>query len=154
MPAVALECTPGRLGVAGAHQCAAVARHQREDVARRGDVVARAFRVDRDGDGVGAVVRRDAGGDALARLDRHGERGLVPRAVLRRHQRQGELFAALAGQRQADQAARVAGHEVDRVRRGELRGDDKVAFVLAVLVIDQDEHAAVAGFLDQFRRRR
>ena len=137
------------LGMAGAHQSAAVARHQREDVSRRGDVVARGFRVDRHRDGVRAVVRRDAGGDPFARLDRDRERGLVPRAVLRAHQRQSELFAALPGQRQADQAARVAGHEVDRVRRGELRGDDQVALVLAVLVIDQHEHPAVAGFLDQ-----
>ena len=44
----------------------------------------------------------------------------------------------------------MTGHEVDRVGRGELRGDDEVALVFAVLVIDQDEHPAVAGFLDQF----
>ena len=92
----------------------------------------------------------NAGGDAFARLDRDGEGGLVARAVVAAHQRQAELLDAVAGQRQADQAARVAGHEVDRVGRGELRGDDQVAFVLAVLVIDQDEHAAVARFLDQF----
>ena len=47
-----------RLGMAGAHQRAALARHQREDMAGRDDVVAAAFRIDRDGDGVGAVVRR------------------------------------------------------------------------------------------------
>ena len=94
-------------------------------------------------------ARRDAGGDALARLDRDGERGLVARAVRLAHQRQAELLDPLAGQRQADQAARVAGHEVDRVGRRELRRDDQVALVLAVLVIDQDEHAAVARLLDQ-----
>ena len=60
------------------------------------------------------------------------------------------LLDTLAGQRQADQAAGVTGHEVDRVGRGELRRDDEVALVLAVLVVDQDEHAAVARFLDQF----
>jgi hypothetical protein len=53
-----------------------------------------------------------------------------------------------AGERQADQAAPVGGHEVDRIGRHHLRGDDQVAFVLAVLVVDQDEHPAVAGFLD------
>ena len=105
--------------------------------------------IDRDRDGARAVGGGDAGGDALARLDRDGERGLVPRAVVRAHQRQAELLDALAGQRQADQAARVAGHEVDRVGRGELRRDDQVALVLPVLVVDQDEHAAVARFLDQ-----
>ena len=73
----------------------------------------------------------------------------MPGAVLPAHQRQAELLDALAGQRQADQAAGVAGHEVDRVGRRELRRDDQVALVFAVLVVDQDEHAAVAGFLDQ-----
>ena len=33
--------------------------------------------------------------------------------------------------------------------RGQLGGDDEVAFVLPVLVVDQDEHAAVARVLDQ-----
>ena len=70
-------------------------------------------------------------------------------AVLLAHQRQAEFFDALLGQRQADQAAGVAGHEVDRIRGGELRRDDQVAFVFTVLIIDQDEHPAVAGFLDQ-----
>ena len=52
------------------------------------------------------------------------------------------------GQRQADQAAAVLGHEVDRVGRRHLRGDDEVALILAVLVVDQDEHAAVARLVD------
>ena len=138
-----------RLGMAGADQRAAFARHQREHVAGRHDVVAAAFRVDRHSDGACAVVRGDAGGDALARLDRDGECGLVPRAVVRAHQRQAELLDALPGHRQADQAARVTRHEVDRIRRGELRRNDEIALVLPVLVIDQDEHAAVARFLDQ-----
>ena len=40
-------------------------------------------------------------------------------------------------------------HEVDGVGRGELRWNDEIAFVLPVLVIDQDEHASVACLLDQ-----
>jgi hypothetical protein len=41
---------------------------------------------------------------------------------------------------QAHQAARVADHEVHRLGRRELRGDDEIALVFAVLVIDEDEH--------------
>ena len=41
-------------------------------------------------------------------------------------------------------------HEVDRIGRRHLRGDDEIAFVLAILVVDQYEHAAVARFLDDF----
>ncbi len=84
------------LGMAGAHQHAAVARHQREDVARRDDVLGALGRIDRDRDGAGAVGRGDAGGDAVARLDRDGEGGLEARGVVLRHQRQAQLLAALA----------------------------------------------------------
>ena len=110
----------------------------------------RAVRVDRHGDRLGAVGGGNAGRDALARFDRDGERGLVARAVLLAHERQAKLFDPCPGQRQADQAARMACHEVDRVGCRELRRDNQIAFVFAVLVIDQDEHPAVAGFLDQF----
>jgi hypothetical protein len=63
------------------------------------------------------------GGDALARLDRDGERGLERRLVVLGHLAQAELVAALLGERQADQPARVGGHEVDRLGRRELRGE-------------------------------
>src|SRR4029079_12269585 len=43
--------------------------------------------------------------------------------------------------------------EVDRLGRRPLRRDDQVALVLAVLVIDQDEHPALAGFLDDILGR-
>ena len=67
----------GGLGVAGALEHAARLGLQREDVARAGRGRAGAVvGVDRDLDGVGAVVGGDAGGDALAGLDRDGERRL------------------------------------------------------------------------------
>ena len=139
-----------RLGVAGAYQRAALTCHQRKDVPRRHDIVAAAFRIDSHRDGACAVVRRDTGGNSLARLDRDGKCRLVPRAVMRAHEWQAELLDALAGHREADQAAGVTRHEIDRIRRGELRRHDEIALVLPVLVIDQDEHAAVARLLDQF----
>ena len=92
----------------------------------------------------------DAGGDAFARLDGDGEGGLVAGAVVGGHQAEAELLDALAGQGEADQAAGVTGHEIDGLGRGELGGDDEVAFILPVFVIDEDEHAAVARVLDQF----
>ena len=143
----------GRLGMPGAHQDAAVAGAQREDVARRRDVLRTRARVDRHRDGAGAVVGGDAGRDALARLDRHGEGGLVARRVRGRHQRQPERVEPFAGEGQADQPPAMRRHEVDRVRRAHLGGDDEVALVLAVLVVDEDEHPAVARVLDDLLHR-
>ena len=64
-----------RLGVAGAHQHAAVLGDQRKHVAGRHDVAIVLGRIDGDRDGVGAVMRGDAGRDPFPRLDRHGEGG-------------------------------------------------------------------------------
>ena len=137
-----------RFGMSSTHQHAAVTSDQRKDVAGRDDVAFALGRVDGHRNGVRPIVRRNAGGDAFARFDRYRERRLMPRAVAIRHQRQAKLGGALVGQRQANQAAAMLGHEVDRRRRRHLGWNDKIAFVLAVLVIDQDEHAAVAGFFD------
>ena len=112
--------------------------------------VARArLRVDGHLDRVGAVVRRDAGGDALARLDRHGERRLERRLVLRRHQVQAQLVAARGGERKADQPAPVGGHEVDGLGRGELGGQREVALVLAVLGVADHHHLPGPDVLDR-----
>ena len=40
------------------------------------------------------------------------------------------------------------GHEIDRLGRGQFSGNAKIAFVLAVLVIDQNEHTAGFGLGD------
>ena len=105
--------------------------------------------VDGDLDRVRAVVRRDAGRDALARLDRDGERGAERRLVLVGHLAQPELVAALLGQAEADEPARVRDHEVDGLGRRELGRDRQVALVLAVLVVDDDDEAAGADVLDR-----
>src|SRR5206468_3083851 len=57
--------------------------------------------------------------------------------------------AALLGQAQADQTARVGGHEVDRLGGGELRRDREVALVLAVGRVDDDDELALADILDR-----
>jgi hypothetical protein len=89
----------------------------------------------------------------VCRLDRHGEGGAVRRLVVAHHQRQVELAAALLGQRQADQSAAPLGHEVDRFGRAVLGGNDEVAFVLAVFLVDQDHHAAGTHVGDDIENR-
>ena len=134
--------------MARADQHAAIAGAQRKDMPRRGDIGGGFPCVDGHGDGARAVMGGDAGADALARLDRHGKGGLVAGRVVGGHQRQAQRIDAGTGQGQADQPAPMGGHEVHGFGRGHLRGDDQIALVLAVLVIDKDEHAPVAGILD------
>ena len=139
----------GRLGLAGAPQDAARLRAQREDVAGLDERVGALARVDRDLDRVRAVVRGDAGGHALARLDRDGERRAVRGLVAVGHLAQPEVVAALLGQAEADQPARVHGHEVDRLGRRELGRDRQVALVLAVGGVHHDDELALADVLDR-----
>ena len=68
------------------------------------------------------------------------------------------LFCAISGRPSCSTRSRVSARQI-RPRPclamklmasgvAHLRGDDEVALVLAVLVVDQDEHPAVAGVLD------
>jgi hypothetical protein len=139
----------GGLGMAGADQHAAILGDEREDVAGRHDMLRPLAGIDRHRDGARAIGRGYAGGHAFAGLDRSGEGGFVPGAVVPAHQLKAELLDALLGQGKADEAAAVLGHEVDRVGRRHLRRNDEIAFIFPVLVVDQDEHAAVARFVDQ-----
>ncbi|MNP64354.1 hypothetical protein D3C76_1598420 [compost metagenome] len=56
----------------------------------------------------------------------------------------------LVGQCQADQAPRFAGHEVDGLSVAALGGDQQVAFVLPILVVNQQHHLALAVVLEEF----
>jgi hypothetical protein len=137
------------LGMTGTHQHPALPRHQRKHMARRDNMVRALGRVDRDGDGAGAIGRGNAGGHALLGFDRNGEGSLVAGAILARHQWQAELVDARLAERQANQTAAVLGHEVDRVRRRHLRRNDEIPLIFPVFVVDEDEHAAVSRFVDQ-----
>lgn len=64
------------------------------------------------------------------------------------------MLGPLSGQRQADQAPTVFCHEVDGIGRGHLRRDDEIALILAVLVIDKNEHAPVARVIKNLVDRR
>ncbi|MNI68468.1 hypothetical protein D3C73_1241660 [compost metagenome] len=91
-----------------------------------------------------AVVGGNAGGDAFGRFDADGEVGLELRGIGLHHRRQAEVGSTGTGQRQAHQAAAMGNHEVDVAGLDQLGRHDQVAFVLAVFVIDDDDHAAEA----------
>ena len=149
----------GGLRLAGALEHAAVACAQRKDVTGLHEIGRLRVGMDRHLDRSRPVVRGDARRHSLARLDRDGERGSERRFVVLGHLVQAEHVAALAGEAEADEAARVHRHEVDRVRRRELRRDDEVTLVLAVRIVDDDDEPAGADVLDRLvdggeRRRR
>src|SRR5690606_5070036 len=100
-------------------------------------------------DGGGAVGGADAGVDPLLRLDGDGEGGAAARGVVLHHGRQLQAVGHPLLERQADHAAGVADHEGDALLGGERRGQDQVALVLAVLVVDEDQGAPGAQLREE-----
>src|ERR1700722_5146835 len=137
-------------GLAGAYQDATIAGAQREDVPGTGEILRPGLGVDGREDGDGAVGSTDAGGDAEASVDGFAESGAVDTGVDGGHQRKVKFFAALLGECETDEAATELGHEVDGFGGDFLGGHGEVAFVFAVFVVDQDDHAALADFFDGF----
>ena len=128
-------------------------RAQGEDVPGLDEVLGAGVGAHRGPDRPGPVVGGDAGADAVRRVDGYGEHRPVRLGVVLDHRRHADLIAPLGGHRQADEAARVAGHEVDVVGLDVLGGDDEVALVLAALVVDEDHHPAVPELFDEHLRR-
>ena len=90
-------------------------------MAWRNNVLRSPAAVDRDCDGPRAIRRRNAGGDAVARLDRLGEGSPEATFLITAHQRKSERFRALPAEREADEAAAMARHEIDRIGGDHLR---------------------------------
>src|SRR5208283_3919994 len=94
-----------------------------------------------------AVTSRNACTDPMSpRIDRD-RKGRAPQCtVARRHWAQPQLIEPRPSQGQADQASSVGGHKVDGLRRDHFCRHDQVAFVLAILIIDDDNHASASKF--------
>ena len=139
----------GGLGVAGAHQDAAVAGAQRVDMARATQLVGLGLRVGEGADGAGAVVHRHTRSAAVLKVvDSDGEGGAEERRVVVHLHVELQLVAALLGDGGAEHAAAVLEHEVDMLGGDFLGGHDKVALVLAVLVVHNDNEFTIAEILD------
>ena len=144
----------GGLGLPDPLEDAARFRAQREHMAGLHEIARGRVGVDRDLDRVAAIAGRDAGRHAFARFDADRERGAERRFVVLGHRTQAEVICAILGEAEADEAARMRRHEVDRLGRGELRSDRQVALVLAVGVVDDDDHPPLADVLDRLFDRR
>jgi len=140
----------GGLGLPGANENAAVAGAQGKHVARASEILRASLGIDSGENGDGAIGGADAGGDAELGVDGFAEGGAVHRGIDRRHKGKIKLVATLFGERQADQSAAKFRHEVDGFRSDFFGSEGKIAFVLAVFVVDQDDHAPLADFFDGF----
>jgi hypothetical protein len=138
------------LGVTGAGQHATFLGAQREDVAGLHQIFSAGIRRHGSRDRAGSVSGGNAGGDTDGCFNRYGECGAEHAAIARHHLLQAQALAVIVGQGQADQPACLACHETDRFGCATVGGQQQVAFVFAVFVIDQQDHFAEAIIFDDF----
>ena len=145
-----------RFRLTGPHEDPAVARPEREDVARPREVAGPGRGIDRRPHRRRPIGRGDAGRRAFLDVDGHGERRLEAGRVVGDGHRDLQLVEPAPGHGEADQPPPVAGHEVDRLRRHLVRGEGQVALVLPILVVDHDDHPPCAkggdGVVDRSER--
>ncbi len=99
------------------------------------------------------VRRRDARRDTLAGLNTLCKGRPKTRSIVLRHRPQPQIVGSLLGQRQTDQSASKLRHEVDRLGSHELGRQGQVTFVLAVLVVDHDDHPPRLDLFDRLKNR-
>ncbi len=93
----------------------------------------------------GTIGGADACGHLVARFDGDAERGAIGSRVPLHHERNLQFVQTLSRHRQTNKPATVPGHEVDGLGGHLFRGHGQVAFVLPVLVVDDDHHAPAAN---------
>src|SRR3990170_1314262 len=141
----------GGLRVTGADQHTAVANSQGIDVARHRQVAGLRIRIGQDLDGARSIGGRHAGGNTPAGVHGDGESGTELGLVLllAHHPRDVQLIEPLPGHGHANDASRVLEHEADGLWSHKLGGDGQIALVFTALVIDDDDHSALAISVDR-----
>ena len=142
-----------RLGVPGARQYAARLRPERKHVAGLLQVLG--FRVGCDcrPNRSRPVMGGDSRRDPFGRFNGQSEVRHVAPIGFADHQRQTQLLATFPGQRQTDQSAAVARHEIHVGGACPAGGHDQVALVLAGFIVHDDDHPAFAQVGDDFLGR-
>ena len=139
----------GRFRVPRAAEHPSPRRPERKDVPRTGEILRARLRIDEGANRDGAIVGADARRRPVNRVDGNGERRAHLRGVLLDHETEAKLVGALLVERGADEPAGVPRDEVDALGGHELRGHDDVPFVLAILVVDDDEHPPPFDILER-----
>ena len=137
----------GGLGVAGALEHALINGAQRVDVARTAEVLRLTVGIGQGADGHRAVVHRHAGGATVQQVDGYRERSAQHRCVVIDLHVQLQFMAALGSDGGAQHAASLTQHEINLFLGDFFGSDDKIAFVLTILVIDHDDKLAAAQLL-------
>ena len=132
----------GGLGVSGALEHALVLCVQGVYVARTAEGLGDACGVGKGTQGGAAVLSGDSSGAALQLVHRDGERRAEHGGVFLHLACEVQFLATLYGHGRAKDATGILEHEIHLLGCYFLGGDDDVALVLAVFVINNNHHLA------------
>ena len=108
------------------------------------EVVGPGLGIDQRPNGGRAVTGRDPGRRPMAKVHRDGKGRSLGLGICHHHQGQVQLVGPLALEGHTEYSRGVLKEEGHTFGRDVLGGHDEVAFVLAILVIDHDDHPATA----------
>ena len=128
-------------------QHTALDRAQREHMPRAAEMRGLCLRIEQHLHRVAALKGRDSRRRIIG-INADGERRLVIVRVVLHHLPDLKFVETAAGDRRADQSARMRRHKIHVLRCERLGGDDDVALVLPVLIINDDEHLPISDILD------
>jgi hypothetical protein len=136
-------------------QHSALSRPERKDVARSPEIGRHRRWINRDLNGLCAILSADAGGysEPVGSIYAHRKRGALLLGVLVALLRKPQLVRSLTSEREADESAGVSNHEVYELGRHQWRRTDKVAFVLAILIVGHQDHPACLDVRDRLLNR-
>ena len=136
------------LGVAGAHEHAAILGDKRKNMAGTDEIARAHVAIGERAHGVRALLGRNAGRQSMTNIGRHGEGGAERRVIGRHHRSEIQPPRIVAGQRNADDAAAIADDEGHLLGGAKRSGDDQVALVLAIVVVGDGDDLATGESLD------
>ena len=99
-----------------------------------------------------ALECRDAG-RRVAGVNTDREGSLVVIRIVLHHLPDLKLIEAAADDRRADQSARIRRHKIDMRGREFFCGDDDIALILPVLIVNDNEHPAGSDVRDRLFNR-
>ena len=132
------------------NQDASLFRPKGDDVTRSTEVARLCVVINEDRGSKRPVSSRDTSCCSVNRIDRLRHGGAVTSGVLLGHHWNSQLSKALRCGGNERNTASMPNHEVHDLRGARLGGNHKVPFVLAIGVIDHDNHLALLQFFQGF----
>ena len=134
--------------MSGAFENSSALSYKREYVSRPEKIFRFCVGIRKESRRKGAFFRRDPGRGSFFSVHRNSERSPVSLRAIGNHVLETEPFRLFRRDRDAHKPPGEADHKIDVIGRYALCGDDDVAFILALSVVNDDDHFPISDVVD------